>query len=93
MIRGCVFFFLSASAYADWENPFIQHWHNGSEYVLTVKGGTPWHGQNLAPAIGTEIGSNVENEWVLFNDLLVDIPNVNEELSGVPMPACVPDPR
>jgi hypothetical protein len=62
-----------ASLKAACEDPFIQHWHNSSIYTLTVKGGTPWHGQNLAPAVGTMIGSNIENDWVLFNELSVDI--------------------
>lgn len=64
---------LCASANADCEDPFIQHWHNSSEYILTIKGGTPWHGQALAPSIGTAIGPGIENDWVLFNELSVDI--------------------
>jgi len=63
---------LCASVNAD-DCPFIQHWNNASEYTLTVKGGTPWPGQSLAPAIGTEIGPGIENDWVLFNELQVDI--------------------
>ncbi len=74
---------LCASAYADCEDPFIQHWYNSSEYILTVKDGTPWHGQALAPAIGTVIGPGIENDWVLFNALSVDISTVQGTHMGV----------
>lgn len=70
LIFSCCF---CSFAQADCEDPFIQHWSNSSKYTLTVKGGTPWSGQSLAPAIGTKIGPGIENDWVLFNQLSVDI--------------------
>lgn len=52
---------------------FIQHWNNASPYELEVVGGTAWPGQLLAPAVGAKIGPNIENDWVLFDKLLVNI--------------------
>ncbi len=57
----------------DCDDPFIQHWNNNSVYTLKVVSGTAWSGQDLAPAVGTEIGPNTENDWVLFYQLSVDI--------------------
>lgn len=68
-----VIFSLWLSTKAMCEDPFVQHWCNCSEYILTVKSGAPWEGQTLAPLSGTVIGPKIENDWVLFAQLSVDI--------------------
>jgi|GEM_PF-3022617 len=81
IIGAILIVFIGINSFAD-DDPFIQHWLNGSDYTLTVVDGSPWPGQDLAPASSTEIGPNTENDWVLFNQLSINITSADGTYIG-----------